>query len=56
MTSRDWRWHTDLFAEIAAVTAGYLLHDPAWAPPPRPIAHLRFTAHPGMHPEKGNQA
>jgi predicted dienelactone hydrolase len=44
-----------LFAEIAAVTAGYLLHGPAWTPPACP-GHLRFTAHPGMHLPKGHQA
>jgi hypothetical protein len=43
-----------LFAEIAVITADYLLHGPAWTPPPRPTDHLSFTAHSTMHPVKGH--
>jgi len=40
-----------LFAEIAAITADYLLRGPAWAPPARPTDHLIFNAQSGMHPK-----
>jgi predicted alpha/beta-hydrolase family hydrolase len=43
-----------LLADIAAITADYLLYGPAWTPPVRPMDHLSFTTYLGMHPAKGN--
>jgi hypothetical protein len=45
-----------LLADIAALTADYLLRGPAWAPAPGQTHHLNITAHPGMRPLKGYQA